>query len=217
VLYSPSKYGSTPANRLWQAAARAERRCDTLARKNQAKAPLPRCDKEQKIMSNKDNHRLHRTRRKTNKEPNSGIQSHIIVTLPLCLVSACWLCTQIDNSNSKHQQQQAATSSLPEHITAHHQLPWLTANVTRQISGASTPVRNPQYFWQLHDKPALALSGSRPQPYPQVRWPLHGEAEHLPPNDTELGDNTDYQNKSNPYMVVLYEGSFFGKTWPTHR
>jgi hypothetical protein len=71
-------------------------------------------------------------------------------------------------------------------------------------------------FQHLHNRPALALLNGNGS-YPQIQWPQYSGQQLQPPSEAEMQTNSSEPVKgSNPYMLVVYNGSFFGKQWPTH-
>jgi hypothetical protein len=99
----------------------------------------------------------------------------------------------------QQQQQQHATATFASHPAA----------------PVGTP-EAPERFQKLRNRPALALRNEHSS-YPQIRWPQYSGQQLQPPSQAELQNNSgEPVNGSNPYMLVVYNGSFFGKQWPTH-
>jgi hypothetical protein len=95
------------------------------------------------------------------------------------------------------------------------------ASATSQptMSAAATQ-QDFQRLHELHNRPALALRNETGS-YPEIHWPQHSgqqQQQHLqPPSEADLQlTSSEHANGSNPYMLVAYNGSFFGKRWPTH-
>lgn len=92
------------------------------------------------------------------------------------------------------------------------------------LLGSPAPVSaksKPQlYYEQLHHKPALAVRHTSTV-LPDIRWPVYDDSMFAPPSDEELQKHRSpsgtYTIGSNPYMVVAYNGSFFGRVWQTHQ
>jgi hypothetical protein len=101
---------------------------------------------------------------------------------------------------SQVQQQQHATATLTSLAAA---------------SAAATPEAL-ERFQQLHNRPALALRNEAGS-YPEIQWPHYSGQQLQPPSEAELQlSSSEPVNGSSPYMLVAYNGSFFGKQWPTH-
>lgn len=72
-----------------------------------------------------------------------------------------------------------------------------------------------QHYRELHNTVVLS-SRNKSISYPEIYWPLQDEDTHRPPVSKVIG-NATYATASNPHMVVVYDGTFFGKQWPTQQ
>jgi hypothetical protein len=73
-----------------------------------------------------------------------------------------------------------------------------------------------QRYHQLHIQPVLATHNEAGN-YSEIHWPQYGRQQLPLPRDAELQlSSSSRANGFNPYMLVAYNGTFFGKQWPTH-